>query len=83
MMGKGVEMMVTAAIKAAGINPTELMEKVTDLIHNVNSQLEAFGQRLNSIDERLDAIEKNLGIDNVEISDKQEALIFEAVENDE
>lgn len=62
MMGKGFEMMVASAIRAAGINPDELMEKANVLIHNLNFQLDRFGQRLDSIDSRLSVIEKALDI---------------------
>ncbi|WWT38822.1 assembly protein [Enterobacteria phage PRDpistachio] len=62
MMGKGMEMMIASAIRAAGINPDELMEKANALVHNLNYQLDRFGNRLDSIDSRLDAIEKALNI---------------------
>ena len=74
MMGKGFEMMIASAIRAAGINPDELMEKANTLVHNLNFQLDRFGQRLESIDSRLAAIEKALDISPAEKPDNQPEL---------
>lgn len=81
-----MEMMIISAIKAAGINPDEVMEKANALIHNVNYQLDRFGQRLDSIDQRLDAIEKALDIPAATVADNQPELpgiTFEGENNDQ
>ncbi|WWT38605.1 assembly protein [Enterobacteria phage PRDmint] len=86
MMGKGFEMMIASAIRAAGINPDELMEKANTLVHNLNFQLDRFGQRLDSIDSRLSVIEKALDISPAEKPDNQPELpgiTFEGGANDQ
>ncbi|WWT37737.1 assembly protein [Enterobacteria phage PRDpeacock] len=86
MMGKGMEMMIASAIRAAGINPDELMEKANALVHNLNYQLDRFGNRLDSIDSRLDAIEKALNIAPANAPENQPELpgiTFEGDANDQ
>ena len=62
MFGKGMEMMISSAIKAAGVDPDEVMAKVDAFIGNVSFQLDRFGNRLDEIDARLARLEKAAGI---------------------
>lgn len=81
-----MEMMIASAIRAAGINPDEVMEKANALIHNLNYQLDRFGNRLDSIDSRLDAIEKALNITPADVPENQPELpgiTFEGDANDQ
>ncbi|WWT39132.1 assembly protein [Enterobacteria phage PRDsky] len=79
MMGKGFEMMVASAIRAAGINPDELMEKANALVHNLNYQLDRFGNRLDAIEKALNIAPANAPENRPELP----GITFEGDANDQ
>lgn len=58
----GMEMMMNSLLRAAGFDPTELRENITQGITGFQTAIKALQSRLDQIDARLERIENHLEI---------------------
>lgn len=79
----GLEMMVEAALRYAGINPKEIITDVQNTVLNFKSGLELLQSRLDAIDARQAAILKHFDIaDPVQMGDTAERQPLRIVGNE-